>query len=152
MSGLCVTLQLYARTIQSTMWAHSNIIFSIHIHTNWETPRTKERTFKKRKKLRKTKSAQLHIHSTTPSLNYTFTQLHLHSTTPPLNFTSTQLHLHSSTPPLNYTSTRKIRASYFLYGTDEWCRKIRAFPSLLRLYPKVYSTVACSPVVAQVKT
>jgi hypothetical protein len=36
------------------------------------------------------------------------------------------------------------------YGTDEWCTKILAFPSLFRLCPKVYSTVDFIPVEAQV--
>jgi len=36
-------------------------------------------------------------------------------------------------------------------GTDEWCKKMRTFPSSQRWYPKVYSTLDFSPVVAQVK-
>ena len=35
---------------------------------------------------------------------------------------------------------------------EEWCRQILTCPSLLRLYPKVYSTFETAPVVAHVNS
>ena len=50
------------------------------------------------------------------------------------------------------TSSFVMGAGSAEYGTLEWWRKMRGLPSSHRLYPKVYSTVEMSPVVAQVKS